>query len=329
MQKNKLKIRVIEYINFKRQPEAGVILAIIFVWTVFTFLYPAFLGVSSITYMLSLAAELGILAIGISFLMISGEFDLSVGSVFGLSVYIMIAIANSGFSPLLAIIISLIICAFIGAINGFFVVQIGIPSFIVTLGSQMFWRGILMYVTDGFPLHYSADTSILKYLGGRMFLGFRVSVIWFIGLAILFSLILTKTAYGNWVFATGCNENAARAVGVNTKKVKIINFIICSTLAGFAGMTNIARFMSAQTTLGFQKEFEAIAAAVVGGNLLSGGYGTIIGTFIGTILISSIRTGLIMIGVKPYLFLAFTGIIILIAVIINTKFRKEMGKNGK
>ena len=144
-----------------------------------------------------------------------------------------------------------------------------------------------------------------------------------------FSLILTKTAYGNWVYATGCNKNAARAVGINTKKVKMINFIICSVLAGFSGMTNIARFLSAQTTLGVQKEFEAIASVVVGGNLLSGGHGSIIGTFIGTILITSIRTGLIMIGVKPYLFLAITGIIILLAVIVNIKFRREMKRSGK
>lgn len=327
MQKIKLKAGITEYI--KKQPESGVLIAIILVWSVITFLFPGFLSLPSITSMLTLSAELGIIAIGISFLMISGEFDLSVGSVFGFSAWIMIDIANQGFSPLFAIIISLVICALIGAINGFFVVQIKIPSFIVTIASQMFWRGVLLYVTEGFPLSYTADTNILKYLGERLFSGFRVSILWFIGLAILFSFILTKTAYGNWVFATGCNEDAARAVGVNTKKVKIINFIICSTLAGFAGMTNISRFMSAQTTLGVGKEFEAIAAAVVGGNLLSGGYGSIIGTLIGSILISSIRTGLIMIGVKPYLFLAFTGIIILLAVIINTKFRKAMGKNGK
>jgi simple sugar transport system permease protein len=327
MEEIKLKADIPEYI--KKQPEAGVLIAIILVWSVITFIFPGFLTLPSITSMLTLAAELGIIAIGTSFLMISGEFDLSVGSVFGFSVWIMISIANQGFSPLLAIIISLVICALIGAINGFFVAQIKIPSFIVTLASQMFWRGILLYVTEGFPLSYTADTNILKYMGGRLFSGFRVSVLWFIGLAILFSLILTKTAYGNRVFATGCNENAARAVGVNTKKVKIINFIICSTLAGFAGMTNISRFMSAQTTLGVGKEFEAIAASVVGGNLLSGGYGSIIGTFIGSILISSIRTGLIMIGVKPFLFLAFTGVVILVAVIVNSKFREEMKRSGK
>ncbi|MHB8277701.1 MAG: ABC transporter permease [Candidatus Humimicrobiaceae bacterium] len=326
MQDSKLK-NAIGYI--KRQPEAGVILAVIVVWSVFTFLYPGFLGIVSLSYMLTLAAELGIVAIGISFLMISGEFDLSVGSVFGLAVYLMIFLSNLGISPYLAVIISLIACALMGAINGFFVVQIGIPSFIVTLGTQMFWRGILLYRTEGFPLFYTADTGILKYLGGILFSGFRASVLWFIGLVILFALILGKTAYGNQVFATGCNERAARAVGVRTKKIKMTNFIICSTLAGFAGMTNIARFMSAQTTLGVQKEFEAIAAAVVGGNLLSGGYGSIIGTFIGTILITSIRTGLIMIGVKPYLFLAFTGVIIVAAVIINTHFRKGMKNSDK
>jgi len=135
MRGNSLIKRIVKYI--KRQPEAGVVLATTLVWSIFTFLYPRFLGISSITYMLSLAAELGIVAIGISFLMISGEFDLSVGSVFGFSVYIMIDIANSGVSPLLAIIISLVICALIGAINGFFVVQLKIPSFISTLASQM------------------------------------------------------------------------------------------------------------------------------------------------------------------------------------------------
>ena len=117
---------------------------------------------------------LGIVAIEISFLMISCEFDLSVGSIFGFSVYIMIDLvdlANHGISPLFALIISLIVCAFIGAINGYFVVYIRIPSFIVTLASHMFWKGILLYFTEGFPLYYSADTSILEYLRSRIFYG--------------------------------------------------------------------------------------------------------------------------------------------------------------
>ena len=307
--------------NFVNKKEFGAITSIIVVFVIFTTISKDFFSVSGITCILTLAAELGIMSIGVSLLMMSGEFDISVGSVMGFCVFMIVSFTNRGLSPIFSILFALIICGLIGVLNGIITVYLKIPSFIATLGAQMFWRGTLLLLTRGFPLRYEGSMGLMNILGARVWEGLRMQVFWFFGLAILFSILLTRTSWGNWTLATGGNEETARGVGVNTRKVKITNFAICSMMAGFAGAVNIARYLSADPTFGMQRELEAIASCVIGGNLLQGGFGTIIGTFIGAILMSSIRTGLILAGIDPYLYFSVTGIVIVIAVIINEKTR--------
>lgn len=295
--------------------------ALVILIVVFTILSPNFLTLESVTSMFTLSAELGIVAIGASFLMISGEFDLSVGSVFALATFMFTKMADNGLMPVVAFILTMLAVAFMGWMNGIVTVGLRIPSFITTLGTMMLWRGILLYATGGFPIVYEANRAFLEVLGGKIILMLRVSAVWFILFGIVFSVILKRTRYGNWNFATGGNPEFARIAGVPSTRVKIINFTLCSILAGFAGVANLARFGMAQPTLGEGSELEAIAAAVVGGNLLTGGYGSIVGTFIGAIILGIIRTGLVMIGVTPFLYTALTGIVIIIAVVINESIR--------
>lgn len=303
---------------FIKKPEFGAFAGLFLTITFFSLASNKFFTINSITAMFTLAAEVGIVALGMSFLMISGEFDLSVGSIFALSTLIFVRLANSGILPPIAFLLTLVICTFIGVLNGIITVKFHIPSFIVTLGTLMLWRGVVLYITGGFTVPYQADKDFLFLLGGRIFAGLRMTGLWFLLLTFVLSLVLTKTQYGNWVFAVGGNLNAARASGVNVEKVKIMNFALCSLFASISGTCNLARYVMSQPMLGTGMELEGIAASVIGGNLLTGGFGSIFGTFLGALLMGIIRTGLISIGVAPYLYKAFTGIILIVAVVINT-----------
>jgi simple sugar transport system permease protein len=233
-----------------------------------------------------------------------------------------ILLTNSGLVSVIAFFIALGIASCIGLANGIITVRTGIPSFITTLGTMMFLRGILLAVSRGFTISYSGHSTFITALSLRFAGGFRTSVFWFIGLAILFAMILGRTRYGNWVFATGDDKEVARAMGVNPDRVKLTNFMLSGVLAGFAGCVNLARFKLVDPTMGMGMELEAISAAVIGGTLLSGGYGSIVGAFIGAILIGMIRSGLILAGAPTYWYQAFIGVILIVAAIINIRIRR-------
>lgn len=313
-----------------RYPEIGVLIVLGLIVAVFTFFSDNFLNLSSLTSMFTVAAEVGIVAIGVSMLMISGEFDISVGSVMCIATLIFCYLANNVVTAPVALVITLAACAIIGLITGLITLRLKIPSFITSLGMMMLWRGMHNYLTDGFVVQYAdealqRDQGFLNILGGNPIDAlpmFHMTCVWFVVLMLIFFFVLTKTKYGNHVFATGGNQEAARNAGVKVNKVKLINFVICAALAGFAGAANLARYKTSQGQLGVGLELEAIAACVIGGNLLMGGAGTIIGTFIGAVLMSIIRTGLIILGISSYLYLPITGVIIILAVVLNTFIRK-------
>ena len=195
----------------------------------------------------------------------------------------------------------------------------------------MFWRGLHNYLTEGFVVYYqeealTRDAGFLMAMGGNPFKGlpmFHMTCIWFTLLAAMFHFILNHTRYGNHVLATGGSPEATRNAGVNVNRIKLINFTLCGMLAGLAGAANMARYQGSQGQLGIGLELEAIAACVIGGNLLMGGIGSIIGTFIGALLMSVIRTGLITLNISTYLYLPITGIIIISAVVLNTLIRRK------
>ncbi len=303
-----------------KYPALGALIAFTAIFTTFSIIAPKFLTVRSLTGIFTLVSELGIIAIGEAFLMISGEFDLSVSGVYALGGALFVVLANS-VPSVLALIITLGVAAFIGYSNAVITLRGGIPSFITTLGTMMITRGILLAATGGFSLAYKGDTfvpTILSKLIGR---GFRPSHIWFIALALLFSFILTRTRYGNWVFAAGGNKEIARTMGVNTDSVKLRNFIMSAVMAALAGCMAISRFKFANVAFGTGYELEAIASVVIGGTSLFGGYGTILGAAIGAFLVGMIRIGLVLAGAPGYLYQAFVGAVLIIAAIVNLKIR--------
>lgn len=299
------------------RPEFGPLVLLIVELIVFQSINPQFLSVLNISNTLAFSVELGLVALGMTLLMTSGEFDLSVGSVFGLSPVIMWSLFNSGALPLeAAFVAGLLIAAVIGFVNGWFVIRLKIPSFLVTLGMLLIARGTALFITDGFPQRTwdAGGQWLAELLVGDFYVGpFRIymSLFWFILAAVILGYVLTQTKFGNWVQASGGNPNAAQARGVNVGRTKIILFVLSAMLSAFAGIISSIRTSAANPNSGTGYELEVIAMVVIGGTALTGGRGTIIGTVIGIFILRIMRNGIVMVGVPGLAYNIFIGAIIL------------------
>lgn len=307
-----------------RLKEFGAVAGLLIVLLAFSILSDRFFTYGNMVNIFTVTSELGVMAVGVCFLMISGEFDLSVGSVFAIAPMVGALLAVEGYPLIVGVLAGLIIAGAIGFVNGQLVLRTGVPSFIVTLGGMMFFRGVVLATSGGFPISYLEPDQMMHFLGGRTAIGLRWSGVWFILLVIIFQTILTRTRYGNHVSAVGGNEGTAKAVGISVSKVKLTNFVLCSMTAGLAGFMRFGRFSSVDPTSGRLMELEAIAACVIGGALLSGGYGSIVGAFLGAFLMGLMRSGLILAGAPPYWYQGFIGLVLVIAVILNTRIRKAV-----
>ncbi|MCA3511100.1 MAG: ABC transporter permease [Rhodobacter sp.] len=284
-----------------------------------------FLSVNNVRGFLGLLPETALVAVGVTLLMISGEFDLSVGSVFALMPMTMAVLVVAGWPFWAAVAVGLLLCAFIGFLNGWLTIRFDIPSFITTLGMLFMARSLTVVISGGFPPRIKPGE-----VPSWIFVGFvddggliRASVLWFIAIAILISLLLSRTNFGNWVRATGGFLPAAAAMGIPTGKVKIACFMICSVLAGFAGMIQSLRLNSFLPSIGEGMELQAVAAAVIGGTSLAGGVGSIIGGLIGAILIRVIDNGMVMSQIDSNWFKFAIGALTIFAVVGNAWLRRR------
>lgn len=306
-------------------PELGPLILLVVMLIVFTSINPAFMSLNNISNALTFTVELGLIALGMTLLMTSGEFDLSVGSVFGFTAVVMWTLINSSELAMpIAFVIAMGVAIFIGAINGFFVTRLKIPSFLVTLGMLLVVRGSALWLTSGFPQR-TWDTGqqwLAEALVGDFCIGgtgdfctggLRVymSLIWFVLIAILLHYILTRTRFGNWIQATGGNPAAARNRGVPIRRVKMLLFMLTSALAGLAGIISSIRVSAANPNSGTTYELEVIAMVVIGGTALMGGRGTILGTVLGVLILRLMRNGIVLIGVPGLAYNIFIGAIIL------------------
>ncbi|GLS23313.1 ABC transporter permease [Labrys miyagiensis] len=299
------------------RPEFGPFVLLILELIVFTSINHDFLSADNISNILAFTVELGLIALAMTLLMTSGEFDLSVGSLFGFSPVLMWTLYNSGATSFgVAFVIALAVAALIGLVNGLFVTQLKIPSFLVTLGMLLVVRGTALFVTNGFPQRTwnAGDLPLANILVGTFYVGsFRVymSLLWFAAVAIVLGYVLTQTKAGNWIQASGGNPNAARARGVNVNRTKIYLFMLCAVLATLAGIISSIRTSSANPNSGTGYELEVIAMVVIGGTALTGGRGTIIGTVLGIFILRVMRNGIVLIGVPGLAYNIFIGAIIL------------------
>ncbi len=284
-----------------------------------------FLGEANLRGIFGLLPEMALVAIGVTLLMICGEFDLSVGSVFALMPMTMAVLMSSGWPFLPAMLAGLALAALIGFLNGWLTIRFAIPSFITTLGMMFMARSLTVVISGGFPPRLKLD-AIPEHLFVA-FVGpgdlFRASFLWFLGIAVAVSLLLARTNFGNWVRATGGFLPAASAMGIPTAGVKLGCFMICSVLAGFAGMIQMLRLGSPLPSMGEGLELAAVAAAVIGGTSLLGGIGSILGGVIGAVLIRVIDNGLVLSQVNSSWFKFAIGALTILAVVGNAWLRKR------
>ena len=311
-----------------RVPEAVTLVSFLIVALVFCFTAEHFLTPIAISNVLSFASILGIIVVGMAMLMISGEFDLSVGSTFAVTSYVFALAMNAGVAPLPAMLFALLISALLGALNGAIVIWSGIPSFIATLGTMLAYRGIARVIGGGNFAKYIGEKPVLfDVLNGPVSSlnrlcqpagNFRVSILWFVLIAVVLALILRRTRFGNWVFAIGGNPGAALAQGVPVKRVKLTTFVLTGLLTGMASVMQFAHRTSVDPLRGEGWELIAVAACVIGGVQLTGGVGTIFGATVGILLLQMLEQGLVLMGVSVQIFRAVAGLILMLSVVLNT-----------
>jgi simple sugar transport system permease protein len=264
---------------------------------------PAFLSWSNIANLVVFAATIAIIAAGEVMVIICGEFDLSVGMVYALAPFVMFYAHAAGVPYVLAIVLGMAAGAVVGLINGLLTVKLQIPSFITTLGTLFVINGFTLTISGGFPVQPQPDPFIFAVFGGPLG-GFPVSqLLWAVAITALFQFILVKTRWGLHTVATGGNLLGASEVGIKIAWIKIGNFMICSLLGAFAGMLDCFRISSADPLAGgTDYMFRATASAVIGGTLLTGGSGTVIGAFLGAVVLGILSDGFTLSGVSAYTF---------------------------
>lgn len=342
------------------RPELGGMVGTVAVFTLF-FLFAYDSGMFAAQGVMNwsvVSAQFMIIAVGACLLMIAGEFDLSVGSMIGFA-GMMIAVFGVVLAwPMwIAILTTFAICLALGALNGWIVVRTGLPSFIVTLAFLFILRGFTIYIPQTLEsktiiggIRDAAEGDWLGALfGGKIGTGFfqwlgdigmietfergtrqgqpvvdgiPMLIVWAIGLVIFGHVVLTRTRFGNWIFAAGGDPEAARNSGVPVNRVKILMFMFTAFCATVFATCQVMEFGSAGADRGLLKEFEAIIAVVIGGALLTGGYGSVIGAALGALIFGVVQQGLFFAGVESSLFRVFLGIILLAAVILNTYIRR-------
>jgi len=299
----------------------GVFIALIAIWIFFGVATDAFFSFNNLINVLRQSSVIGIITVAMTMLITSQEFDLSVGSMFALSgILFGVLTMTVGLNQWLAIIITFAFAILVGLVNGLITLKIGIPSFITTLGTMMLLRGAALVTSGGYPISGFRELSFINIVGGR-FLGLPAMSIWFLLIAFAGYIIMNKTKLGYKMYATGGNTKAAELSGINTTKIKLIGFVLTSVAATIASFTSIGFLGMVSPTQGQGFELEVIAASVVGGTALFGGSSSMIGAFLGALIMGSIKNGLSIMGTSAYLQQAFIGLVVIVAVIINVQFQ--------
>ncbi|QKD00535.1 ABC transporter permease [Mesorhizobium loti] len=301
-------------ISFIAVGEVGVLAAMALLIAFFWLLEPAFLSERNIRAILNVVSFVGIIAIGQTILLVAGEFDLSVGSVAGLSAVVAGKLMTAAALPVsIAILGGIGVGALIGLLNGLIVVRLGIPAFIQTLGMLFIGQGLIQVVTGGYPV-YPLPDAINDIGGTDLVFGLGWSFAFFIIAAVVADFVLRRTVLGRNMYATGGNKEVAHLVGINTNAYKIGAFITVGALSAIAGMFVMADLGSGGTSIGSGWELTVIAGVVVGGVSLFGGAGTVAGGVVGILLLKIVQSGLVVIGVNSNWQQIAVGVIMVMAV---------------
>jgi erythritol transport system permease protein len=313
--------------------EGRAFFALIVIVAVFSFLSPYYFTLNNFLIMASHVAIFGILAIGMLLVILNGGIDLSVGSTLGLAGciagFLMQGVTLDYFGVILyppvwaVVVITCALGALVGAVNGVLIAYLKVPAFVASLGVLYVARGIALLMTNGLTYNNLGGRPELgntgfDWLGFNRLAGIPIGVIVLAVLAIVCGIVLSRTAFGRWLYASGGNERAADLSGVPVKRVKIIVYVLSGVCAAIAGLVLSSQLTSAGPTAGTTYELTAIAAVVIGGAALTGGRGTVRGTMLGAFVIGFLSDGLVIIGVSAYWQTVFTGAVIVLAVLMNS-----------
>ena len=296
----------------------------------FSLFAPNFATGSNMVGIMQATAVNGVLGVAVTFVIIAGGIDLSIGTMMTLTAVVAgIILTNLGMPLPFGIVGAIAAGAFMGAISGWTIAELKIPPFIATLGMMQIARGLALVFSEAKPIYFN-DTPNYGLLSPEssislLFPGIEIpnGVMIMFGIAIISSIVLTRTIVGRMIFALGSNEEAARLSGIKVNRWKILTYAICGGISGIAGLIVSARLNSAQPALGLGYELDAIAAVVIGGTSLSGGRGTVMGTIIGAFIMSVLTNGLRVMGVQEEWKIVVTGVIIIVAVFIDIFLRKK------
>ncbi len=316
--------------RFFKIKETGIFVAFILLFAAFSLASPYFFKVENLLNVVRQISLTGIMAVGMTLVIVSREIDLSVGGIYGLCAVSAGLLMTNGVPVWAAIIIALIVGIFIGFLNGILVTYVRIPALIVTLGMLNVTRGVYLLLSNGLSVYISSktvtDPNLDKfiYLGqGKIFGNIPMMTIFLVIVVISGYVLYDKSSYGFHLRAVGGNERAARASGINVFRVKILAFIITGFLCAIAGLLNLSFLSSVQGIIGSGLELEVIAATILGGTSLAGGEGTIIGTLFGALIMGILRNGLILIGVSPFWQTLMIGLIIIGAVTTDIWLKRK------
>lgn len=311
----KPKTNMMNAITQKLGPLLGLIILVVIV----SILNPSFLEPLNILNLLRQVAINALIAFGMTFVILTGGIDLSVGAILALSSALTAGMMVSGIDPILAILVGCILGGLMGMVNGLFITKGKMAPFIATLATMTIFRGLTLVYTGGNPITGLGDNYLFQLFGRGYFLGIPVPAITMILTFVVLYIILHKTPFGRKTYAIGGNEKAALISGIKVPKVKIMIYSLSGMLAALAGAILTSRLNSAQPTAGTSYELDAIAAVVLGGTSLSGGKGRIFGTLIGALIIGTLNNGLNLLGVSSFYQMVVKGIVILIAVLLDRK----------
>lgn len=299
--------------------EYGAFLALILLIVGISIVSPEFRTGNNFLSLLRQSSINGLIAFGMTGVILTGGIDLSVGSVLALSTALCASMIASGIPAGLSMILALVIGTLLGTISGLLITKGRLQPFIATLITMTVYRGLTMIFTDGKPISNLGDHFVLKFVGKGNLFGIPVPVLILLLIFLLFFFLLTQTTFGRKVYAIGSNAQCAQLVGVHINKTKIILYGISGLMASISGLILLSRLNSAQPTLGSGYELDAIASVALGGTSMNGGRGKIQGTLIGVLIIAVLNNGLNILGVSSYYQDVVKGLVILLAVLADRK----------
>jgi ribose transport system permease protein len=299
--------------------DAGTLIGLLIIIITFSFLSPVFFTLPNLLNILQQSSINAIIALGMTLVIISGGIDLSVGPAAALSAVLGATLMVAGVPVPLAVMATLSIGALCGVFSGTLVAYAGLQPFIVTLGGLSLFRAMALIFTDGNPI-FGIPMEFRNIINGMVF-GIPVPILIVVAIALILWVVMNKTPLGEYILAVGGNEEAARVAGVPVKRTKVTVYVLSGLLAALAALILIGRLGAAEPTLGNLWELDAIAAAAIGGASLMGGKGSVLGTIIGAIILGALRNGLTLLNIQAFYQLLATGLIIIIAMLIDRATR--------